>query len=230
MARSGKSAKPFAFPKGALTFFAGLEKHNDKAWFTAHKTDYEENVLEPLKILVMELGSAFFRKLPGLKYEPRVNGSIFRIYRDTRFSKDKRPYKTHAGAFLWVGPGPKLACPGLYFHLEAKTVMLGSGVYMFARESLDRYRRHVTAKGAALAKAIAKAEKAGFKLGGEALKRVPPEFPPDHKYAELLKMKGLYVGKTLPASKVTKGDLIGWLKKEYAPTLDVVKAIGKAVF
>jgi uncharacterized protein (TIGR02453 family) len=222
--------KPFVLPKGALTFLSGLEKNNNKAWFTAHKSDYDEYLLEPLKFLVMGMGAAFSKKLPGLNYNPKINGSIFRIYRDVRFSKDKRPYKTNAGVFLWAGPAKKLACPGIYFHLEAKSVMLGSGIYMISKESLDRYRKHVSRKGAALAKAIAKAEKAGFEVGGERLKRVPSGFDPDHKYAELLKMKGLWVGKTYPSSKVTRGDLIGWLKKEYAPTLDVVKALGKAVF
>jgi len=221
---------PFALPKGALTFFAGLEKNNNKPWFEQHRDDYHEHVLEPLKTLVLGLGAALSKKLPGLRYEPRVNGSIFRIYRNARFSKDKRPYKTHAGAFLWVGPAGRLACPGVYFHLEAKTVMLGSGVYMFERDYLDAYRKYVAAKGAVLARAIAKAEKAGFAMGGEALKRAPAPYPRDHKHADLLRMKGLHVGKTYPASKVTKGDLIGWLAKEYTPTLDLVKVLEKAIF
>jgi len=108
--------------------------------------------------------------------------------------------------------------------------MLCSGIYRISKETMDRYRKHVAVKGAVLARAIAKAEKAGFKIDGEKLKRVPSGFDPDHKYAELLKMKGLWVGKTFPSSKVTRGDLIGWLKKEYAPSLDVVKALGKAIF
>jgi len=224
------SLKPFALPKTALAFLSGLERNNNKAWFTAHKSDYEENLLEPLKFLVMGMGAAFSKKLPGLNYSPKVNGSIFRIYRDVRFSKDKRPYKTNAGVFLWAGSSAKLTCPGIYFHLEAKSVMLGSGIYRISKETIDRYRKHVAVKGSALTRAIAKAEKAGFKIDGEKLKRVPSGFDKDHKYAELLKMKGLWVGKTFPSSKVTRGDLIGWLKKEYAPSLDVVKALGKAVF
>lgn len=224
------TSKSFALPKAALSFLSELEKNNNKTWFAEHKPDYEENLLEPLKLLVISMGAAFSRKLPGLHYNPKVDGSIFRIYRDTRFSKNKAPYKTNAGIFLWVGSAPKLACPGIYFHLEATSVMLGSGIYMFDKEAVGRYREHVAARGAPLAKAIAKAEKAGFKLAGESLKRVPSGFPPDHKYANLLKMKGLWVEKTFPSSKVTRGDLVGWLKDEYTPTIDVVKAIGKAIF
>ncbi len=224
------TSKPFVLPNGAIAFLSGLEKNNNKTWFAEHKADYEENLLEPLKSLVTAMGAAFSKKLPGLNYNPKVDGSIFRIYRDTRFSRNKAPYKTNAGVFLWVGPAPKLACPGIYFHLEARSVMLGSGIYMLDKDSLGRYREHVAADGTALTKAIAKAEKAGFKLAGESLKRVPAGFEPDHKYANLLKMKGLWVEKTFPSSKVTRGDLVGWLKKEYMPTIDVVKAIGKAIF
>jgi len=217
-------------PKGALSFFAGLEKNNGKAWFDAHRAEYRDNVLEPLKFLVLALGGALSKKLSGLRYDPRVNGSIFRINRDTRFSKDKRPYKTHAAAFLWTGPAHKLACPGIYFHFDARELLLGGGVYMFAKESLDTYRHNVAAKGAALARAIARAEKAGFELGGEKLKRVPSGYSPDHKHAELLKMKGLHVTKTHSAKKATEGGLIGWLVKEYAPTFELVKALEKALF
>ncbi len=224
------AATPFKFPNSALTFLAGLEKNNNKAWFEAHRSDYENHVLEPLKTLVMGLGTAMAKRLPGLKYEPKVNGSIFRIYRDTRFSKDKRPYKTHAGAFLWVGPGKKLDCPGIYFHLEAETVLIGSGAYMFARESLDPFRKHVATRGAALFKAVSKAENTGFVAGGESLKRVPPGYDPGHKYGNLLKMKGLHATKTFKSSKVTRGNVIEWLTREYQPTVDLIKAIEKAIF
>lgn len=222
-------ATPFNFPKKAPAFFAGLERNNNKAWFEAHKDEYTENVLEPLKILVTGLGAVLSPKLPGLRSAPKVNGSIFRIYRDTRFSKDKRPYKAHAGAFLWVGEGPKLARPGVYFQLDARHVLLGAGIYMFGKDGLDRYRRYAAVNGGALDRAIKKAEKAGFETGGEALKRVPRPYPQDHEHAEFLKMKGLHVSKTFAASRATRGDLIGWLRKEYAPTFDLIKQLEKAV-
>jgi len=230
MKRKKGAAAPFKFTNSALTFLKGLEANNNKAWFEAHRADYENDLLDPLKTLALGLGTAMAKKLPGLKYEPKVNGSIFRIYRDTRFSRDKRPYKTHAGAFLWVGPGKKLACPGIYFHLESETVMIGAGVYMFAKGSLDPYRKHVARKGAALYRAVSEAEKAGFVVGGESLKRVPSGYDPDHKYANLLKMKGLHVTKSFRSGKVVRGDVIGWLTKEYQPTIGLVKAIEKAIF
>lgn len=224
-------AKPdtaFHMPKEAITFFKGLEANNNKTWFDAHRDDYQNNVLEPLKFLVMALGAAFTSKLPGLVADPRVNGSIFRINRDTRFSRDKSPYKTHAGAYLWIGPGEKLACPGLYFELTARQVFLGSGTYMFADSAIGAYRRFVAEKGNKLAAAIAKATMAGFELGGDKLKRVPSGFDPAHKHAELLKHKGLYVMKTLPAKSAVSGDLAGWLTAEFSKTIDVLKVMKEA--
>ncbi|MBI5815602.1 MAG: DUF2461 domain-containing protein [Nitrospinae bacterium] len=231
MAKKKESADEFFhFPAEALKFLSGLSRNNNKQWYEAHKADYQKHLLEPLKDMVAAIGPILARKVPGLRADPRVNGSIFRINRDTRFSKDKSPYKTHAAAFMWAGPGEKLACPGVYFHLDAKELLYGSGLYMFAPESLGFYRRFVAEKGGELARAVKKAEKAGFELGGEKLKKVPSGFPPDHEHAELLKMKGFHVMKTYPAKKVTEGDLIGWLVKEIEPSLDVIKTLEKAIF
>lgn len=218
----------FHLPKEAITFFKGLEENNSKTWFDVHRDDYQSNVLEPLKFLVMALGAVFTRKLPGLVADPRVNGSIFRVNRDTRFSRDKSPYKTRAGVYLWIGPGEKLACPGIYFELTARHLLLGSGTYMFADSAIGAYRRFAAEKGSRLATAIRKAEKAGFELGGEKLKRVPSGFDPAHKHAEILKHKGLYVMKTLPAKTAVSGDLAGWLAAEFSQTLDVLKVLKEA--
>lgn len=223
-----KTDTPFHLSKEAIAFFKGLEANNNKAWFDAHRDDYLNNVLEPLKFLVMALGAAFTRKLPGIVADPRVNGSLFRINRDTRFSHDKSPYKTQAGMYLWIGPGEKLACPGLYFEIGPRHVSLGSGTYMFADSAIGGYRRYVAEKGNRLAGAIRKATMAGFELGGEKLKRVPSGFDPAHKHAELLKHKGLYVMKTFPPKSVTSGDLAGWLTAEFSQTLDVLKVLKEA--
>lgn len=225
-----KSITPFALPKEILTFLTKLSKNNKKEWFDAHRDDYKEHFVEPLKDLTEAMGATFRAKIPGLRYEPRINGSIFRINRDMRFSKDKRPYKTNAGVLLWVGPKKKIECPGLYFHLEPDKLMIGAGVYMFTPEALDRYRRHVSNKGEVLARAIAKAEKGGHILGGDKLKRVPSGFDKNHKYAELLKHKGLHFGKEFPAKKAVTGDLMAFLKKEYAPTIDFVKVLENFLF
>ena len=225
-----KKASSFCLPKEILKFLDGIAKNNNREWFDEHRGDYRDHFVEPLKDFTVVAGAAFAKKLPGLRYEPRINGSIFRLNRDIRFSKNKQPYKSNGGVFLWVGAKKKLECPGLYFHLEPEKLMIGAGAYMFTKDGLDRYRRYVASNGAALAKAVAKAEKAGFILAGEKLKRVPAGFEKDHKYAELLKHKGLYVGKDFPAKKAVTGDLLAFLEKELTSTIDMVKALEKALF
>ncbi len=220
----------FHLPKATLAFLKGLQNNNNREWFDEHRNDYKVSFVEPLKDLVVHLGEALEKKLPGLRYEPRINGSIFRLNRDVRFSKNKSPYKTNGGVFLWVGNEKKLACPGVYFHLEARSLMLGAGVYMFAPDKLDIYRSRVEENGAALARALKKAEKAGFETGGEKLKRVPRGFDQESKYADLLKYKGLHTGKRYPAKKVTEPGLVKWLAREYAPTFDLVKVLEKSLF
>jgi uncharacterized protein (TIGR02453 family) len=218
------------FPRRALTFLDNLSKNNNKEWFDEHKQEYNENVLEMLRVLVLALGNKMSKKLPGLRFDPKVNGSIFRIYRDVRFSKDKTPYKTHAACFWWVGPAQKLSCPGIYFHLEPKNLMLGAGIYMIDKAYMENYRRYVSENGDHLAGEIMRAEKAGFTLGGESYARVPSPYPQDHGNAELLKMKGLHISKSYPSKVVTQGNLIKWLEEEYKPTLSLVKILEKALF
>ncbi len=228
--KSGNGVSSFCFSKEALKFLVGLEKNNNKEWFDTRRDIYEEHLLSPMKTFVSLLGRELESKLSGLNYTPKVGGSLFRINRDIRFSKDKRPYKTHTAAFLWVGPSAKMECPGVYIHLDAKNLLIGAGLHMFSKDGLDAYRNYVDKNGAVLQKAINKADKAGFELGGEKLQRVPTMYDKGHKYGELLKMKGMHVGKKFPASAATKPGLVSMLKKEYTPALDLVKILERALF
>jgi uncharacterized protein (TIGR02453 family) len=113
------------FPEETVTFLSDLAKNNKKTWFDAHKNDYERFLVWPARAFTEAIGERLITVVPGIIAEPRINGSIFRIYRDTRFSKDKTPYKTHLGIFCWDGSGPKMECPGFYFHLEPPNLLLG---------------------------------------------------------------------------------------------------------
>lgn len=100
------------FDPAALGFLRDLGAHNDRAWFEAHRADYEGLVLGPARELVVALGGRLARLAPGVHADPRVNGSILRLNRDARFSADKRPYKTHLDLWLWEGDGPSRGCSG----------------------------------------------------------------------------------------------------------------------
>lgn len=220
----------FHLPRQLLTFLGDLERNNTRAWFDEHRDDYKKHFVEPLADLVEELGERLRRKLPGIHAVPRIDGSIFRLNRDTRFSKGMAPYKTNAGVFLWAGPAKKIECPGVYLHIEAREAMVGTGVYLFAPERLDPYRRYVERHGAKLRRALDAAGKAGFGIGGEQLKRVPKGFAADHPHGDLLRYKGLHVMQRFPVSRLTKGGLAGWIVETVEPALPVVTELKKALF
>jgi uncharacterized protein (TIGR02453 family) len=185
------------FSPATVKFFSDLKKNNTREWFTAHKEKYTSQVMEPARALVTDLGDRLKEMAPGIIAVPKFNRSIFRIYRDTRFSADKSPYKTHLGIFLWEGVRPRMECPGFYFHLEPPNLMLGMGLYMFPRTSLEHFRNAVVHPeyGAELADIIASiAGLEGYTLGGKHYKRIPAGFDAAHPNAELLLYNGLYAG------------------------------------
>jgi uncharacterized protein (TIGR02453 family) len=180
------------FPEEAKRFFYALAKNNKKTWFEAHREEFNKFIMEPAKAFTETMGERLTAVAPGLIAEPRVNGSIFRINRDTRFSKDKRPYKTHLGIFMWEGEGPKMECPGFYFHLEPPNLLLGAGIHIFSKPLLEEFRRSVVhpKRGPDLTEALKKVPKR-FNIGGLHYKRTPRGYDPDHRLAELLLYNGL---------------------------------------
>jgi uncharacterized protein (TIGR02453 family) len=209
------------FPKQTVTFLRALAAHNDRDWFAAHKPEYEAVVLAPARAFVLAMGERLKRLTPGIKFDPRANGSLFRIYRDTRFSADKSPYKTNLGILFWEGNGSRMDCSSYYFHLEPPTLMLGGGVYVFSRPLLERYRRTVADPeyGPELA-AIVKKIKAwpGYTMGGDHYKRVPAGYDADPAAAGLLCHAGLYAGceAPIPAELYTSG-IIDYCLERFKP-------------
>lgn len=184
------------FTKKTASFFRRLAKNNTKEWFDAHKAEYEEHVLEPSRLFVLTMGDKLSKIAPKIVAEPKVNKSLFRIHRDTRFSKDKSPYKTHLGIWMWEGPLKRMENSGFYFHLEPGNMMLGVGIYMFPKEHLVAYRDSVVhpQHGAALSRVINSMDKAGYPVGGQHYKMTPRGYDKEHKRAPLLLHNGLWAG------------------------------------
>ena len=167
------------WPEDFQPFFIGLELDNSKKYFEANRRTYEESVKGPMVALLESL-------------EPDFGpGKIFRANRDIRFSKDKSPYKTNIAADVGMG------ARGGYLSLDARGFTVATGRYMMSPEEIAKFRKKVAAHGpgAQLAAIVSKLEKAGYDVGGEELKRVPPPWPQDHPRAELLRRKSLYVWK-----------------------------------
>jgi uncharacterized protein (TIGR02453 family) len=184
------------FPKGTVTFLAGLSKHNDKAWFDAHRDDYDACFVEPAKGFVEAVGPKLKAIDRRVHAEPKINGSIFRINRDVRFAKDKSPYKDHLDMWFWSGTKKGWDCSGFFLRLTPTKLIVGAGMHGFMPPALARYRSAVLDedKGAALAKIVAKLRKDGRDVGGESYKKVPRGVSQDHPRAALLKHGGLYAG------------------------------------
>lgn len=218
------------FPDAEGKFFRALSKNQNKEWFTAHKHEYEEGYVAPMKALLGELRERLEPAFDGhVLGEPK----IFRIFRDVRFSKDKTPYKTHIGGYLPIlsetGGTPKDGGePPTPLYLQLGTeAFAGSGAWMMDPSQLDGFRRAVAdgAAGKELTRILAKLEKQGFAVDahGEPLKKVPRGFDPDHPRAELLKRKSLTVRfPALPKEMITKRALATWLTKETAKVAPLV--------
>lgn len=167
-------------------FLKQLKRRNQREWFQAHKERYEAVVRDPCLRFISELGEPLRQISPWLVADPHpTRGSLFRIYRDTRFSADKRPYKTHVGmSFPHRGTKQKVHLPGFYLHLEPGGCFAAAGCWHPDNPTLIRIRSAIVARPEAWKKAVR-----GLDLEGDALSRPPRGYPADHPLVEDLKRK-----------------------------------------
>ena len=185
-----------AFPQSTIKFLTALSKNNNKEWFEKNRVRYDFELLQPAIQFVIDLGEKLSELSSNIHAIPKIDKSIFRLYRDVRFSKNKAPFKTNLGLYFWEGHGKKMECPGFYFHIEPKLFFLGSGMYQFTNDHLKKYRELVSdpSKGKGLSDIINKLLKnKKYQLGGKTYKKTPRGFDPEYKYNELLLHSGLYV-------------------------------------
>ena len=194
------------FPHDAARFLGALRRNNRKDWFDVHRSDYEEDVLQPAKEFVIDFGAKLRTLRPKVQIDPRTNFGVKRINRDIRFSRDKKPYKDHQTLWWWEGR-EKEESPGYWFQLMPKSVVLAVGMYMAAPVALERYRDAVAddRRGGTLDRMVKGFERKGYKLEGPARKRVPRGFDADHPRARYLKQDGIYVWVETP---LPSGDFI----------------------
>jgi uncharacterized protein (TIGR02453 family) len=210
------AAPRFVFPAETLPFLRDLRAHNDKAWFDANRDRYEAGYVEPAKALVEAIAPALDELVPGIVTEPRVNGSIFRINRDTRFSKDKTPYKDHLDLWFWEGDR-KTATSGLFLRIAPDAVTVGAGAHGFDRDRLARFRTAVTVPdtGGQLTSIVAALDRAGHDVGGAAYARTPRGFTPTPDQDRLLRHNALHVHAELPADLVLDPELTATLLRHW---------------
>ncbi len=220
------------FRPEATDFLAELAQNNDRAWFQPRKRDFERLLREPMEALVAALAERFEQRGIPLRADPKR--SIFRIYRDTRFAKDKSPYKTHLGAnFPWVQQGSAhdaiddgAHANGGYFHLQPGNDFLGGGLWQATKPRLDAFRQAIVDDPDRVRAAL---EEPGFAavFGSvsthETFKRVPPGWPKDHPMADLFRYKDITFGRRLGDDEVRSPDLPDIVANDFEAALPVFR-------
>lgn len=172
-------------------FFRDLKKNNNREWFQKNKSRYEDVVRNPLLDFVSDFAPRLHKLSSHLVADSRPNGgSLFRIYRDVRFSKDKTPYKTAAGVRFPHEDAKSVHAPGFYLHLEPGSVFAAAGVWHPEPATLGKIRDEIVKDPKGYQRAIAgKAFRAQCEMGGDALKRPPKGYDPEHPLIDELKRK-----------------------------------------
>jgi uncharacterized protein (TIGR02453 family) len=203
------------FPEQALRFLSELEQNNNRDWFQSHKDHYQQHILAPTRDFVFALGERLQEILPGIRYDTRASGggSIMRIYRDLRFSKDKTPYNPNVRVIFWEGQGKRMENPSFFVRIQPDGVSLYAGIHIFPKPMLAAYREAVVdeALGTELQAAMDTVREAGdYTLGGEHYKRVPRGYDAAHPRADLLRYNGLwaYTEKAADAAWITTPRLL----------------------
>ena len=198
-----------AFPQATLDFLAGIAANNEKAWFDDNRALYEAGYVEAGRAFVEEMGPRLRALSPSVQFSPKINGSQSRINRDVRFSKDKRPYKTHLDLWFWHGEKRSWDCPGFWFRLTADSVHLGCGLHGMNKETLESFRHSVELPrpGKALVEAVAAVRANGdYDIGEKTRQRPPRGFAVPEERAEYLLYEGLTAGTQMPAIAALRAD------------------------
>jgi uncharacterized protein (TIGR02453 family) len=221
-----RSAFP-GFPAAGVQFFRGLARNNNRDWFQPRKTIFEESVKRPMQELVAALNSAMMSYAPQYVTDPAK--AIYRFYRDTRFSKDKSPYKQQIAASFPRRGLVRHEGAGFYCAVSHKEVAVGGGIYMPSPETLSAVRHHIAVHHEELRRITSSknVRKLFGKLQGEQLSRPPKGFPKEHPAEDLLRMKQFLLYIELPPVTVTTPSLFTEIETRFramTPFLEFLNA------
>jgi uncharacterized protein (TIGR02453 family) len=203
----------------------GLARHNDREWFTPRKATFEAELKEPMLAIIRKVTEAMSSFAPD--FVRPAEKCLFRIYRDTRFSNNKLPYKTHVAAW-WSRQGmEKTSGAGYYFHIDAKEVVIAAGAYMPEKDQLVAIRHWLLENHADFRKLLQRAavRKAFSEFEGNALTRPPKGFPKEHPALDLIRCRQWGLSTSLPATAALGAGFAGTLIRHFrlaAPAVDAL--------
>ncbi len=184
------SSRPHFRPE-LFAFLRDLARNNRREWFAANKERYEDAVKAPALRFITDVGPRLAKVSPNFRADPRpTGGSLFRIYRDTRFGEDKTPYKTHTGIQFRHASGKDAHAPGFYLHLEPRGCFVAVGTWQPDAPALARIRHAILTSPSEWKRARDDRRfRASFELSGDTLVRPPRGIDPEHPFIEDLKRK-----------------------------------------
>ncbi len=222
------NALPYLRPE-AFTFLRNLAKHNDREWFTPRKATFEAELKEPMLAIIRKVTAAMEDFAPA--FVRPAEKSLFRIYRDTRFSNNKLPYKTHVAAWWSCQGMEKTSGAGFYFHISAKEVIIAAGAYMPEKEQLAAIRHWLLDNHKQFRALLKKpaVRKAFSEFEGNSLTRPPKGFPCDHPALDLIQCRQWGLSTTLLAAEALKPGFAALLIKHFKLAAPVVDALNTPI-
>jgi len=203
------------FDRKLFRFLEDLEVNNDRKWFEENKPRYRSDVRDPLLTFIDDFGSRLAKLSPHMVADPKPSGgSMFRIYRDTRFSKDKSPYKLHASAQFRHEAGKDVHAPCFYLHLQPGECFMGAGIWHPDGPSTRRIRQAIVDHTSEWKRIVgSRAWRAACTMDGDFLKRPPRGFDPEHECIEDLKRKDFIAVAQIKDSAVRSTDFMATFVK-----------------
>jgi len=217
------------FTPEALKFLRGLVRHNDRDWFEPRKAIYQRELKVPMLALIEEINHSLATFAPDhVRPAPKC---LFRIYRDTRFAADKRPYKTHIAAWWACAGMQKTSGAGFYFHVSSTETIIAAGVYMPTPDQMLAIRRYLVDHHAEMRALLAgrKLRAAMSEFEGNRLTRPPHGFSADSPALDLLLCRQWGVSATLPPERATRPALLRDITSRFALAAPIVHLLNRAI-
>jgi uncharacterized protein (TIGR02453 family) len=219
------------FTPATFAFLSDLAANNERAWFQSNRQRYERDVRDPALRFIADFAPHLEGISKRFRADPRpVGGSLFRIHRDTRFSNDKRPYKTHAGIHFRHDQGKDAHAPGFYLHLEPGSVFVGVGIWHPDAPTLRKIRDALVKSPPAWKRAVGvEPFRSRFALSGETLSRPPAGYAKDHPLIDDLKRKDFAALCMLDEETVISADFMGRFTEACSDSVPFARFLCKAL-